>query len=183
MVYSQRNEWTILAGCVLETHPLQFTVIALGTGVKCIPYERMSAHGDVLNDCHAEVLCRRGVRTWLLDRLLAEKTSSNSMIDGVPRIFRVADDTDAPVRFTLQKHIYLHFNISTLPCTYPFRLTPGGEASSMALRARHMLEDGESSVASHSVQIPRLIRGRIRTDISTNTCILRTKPGALYCLM
>lgn len=117
-MFLSRNEWTILAGCVLETQPSQFTVISLGTGVKCIPYERMSPHGDVLNDCHAEVLCRRGVRLWLLERLLAEKASVDTCIDGLPRIFHATDEDHAPARFTLLPHIHLHFYISTIPCTF-----------------------------------------------------------------
>lgn len=68
--------------------------------------------------------------------------------------------------------LYLYATLYVL-----FSLTLGGEASSIALRARHTLEDGQSNLSSHPAHIPRLIRGRIRTDISTSECILRTKPG------
>lgn len=115
-IHSYRNEWTILAGCVLETHPSKFTVIALGTGVKCTPYERISPHGDVLNDCHAEIICRRGARVWLLDRLLAEISSDDIIIDDIPRIFHIANGSHAPVQYSLQQHVHLHLYISTLPC-------------------------------------------------------------------
>jgi len=57
-------------------------------------------------------------------------------------------------------------------------VTLGGEASSIALYARHTLEDGHKSLYPHPAHVPRLIRGRIRPDIETSECILRTKPGA-----
>lgn len=53
----------------------------------------------------------------------------------------------------------------------------------MALRARHLLEDGYTTKSSHAGQIPSLIRGRMRPDISTSQIILRTKPGVFYCLI
>ena len=111
-----RHEWTVLAGAVLHTNSSNPTVVALATGAKCTPYERLSPQGDVLHDCHAEVLVRRGVRAWLLERLVKERTCSDSVIDQLPRVFvAVAWDHEAPVRWSLASHVRLSWYISMLP--------------------------------------------------------------------
>ncbi|KAF9112584.1 tRNA-specific adenosine deaminase 1 [Mortierella sp. AM989] len=74
-------EWTILAGIVLVTpadlnsgsniggssestsqpkESWEVECISLATGSKCLPLGKLSPRGDLLNDCHAEVLARRG---------------------------------------------------------------------------------------------------------------------------
>ncbi|KAF9130093.1 tRNA-specific adenosine deaminase 1 [Mortierella sp. 14UC] len=43
--------------------------ISLATGSKCLPPGKQSPRGDLLNDCHAEVLARRGFNRWCLEEL------------------------------------------------------------------------------------------------------------------
>ncbi len=40
-------------------------VVAAGSGTKCLPGSRRSACGDLVCDCHAEVLARRAMVSWL----------------------------------------------------------------------------------------------------------------------
>ncbi|GJJ72346.1 tRNA-specific adenosine deaminase 1 [Entomortierella parvispora] len=68
-------EWTILAAIVLAT-PLDeneeswdVECISLATGSKCLPQGKQSPKGDLLNDCHAEVLARRGFNKWCLEQM------------------------------------------------------------------------------------------------------------------
>lgn len=163
-----RQEWTILAGAVVQTNTSNPTVVALATGAKCTPYERLSPQGDVLHDCHAEVLVKRGVRAWLLERLIKEQTCSDPVIDQLPRVFvAVAWDHDAPVRWSLAPHVRISWYVSMLPC---------GEASSSALQIRYTLEDGHQH-ASDTHAPPAVLRGRHMPHVSSSACILRSKPG------
>eukprot|EP00887_Chlorella_sp_A99_P007976 scaffold12.g7976.t1 len=43
----------------------QLAVVALATGTKCLGASRRLPGGLVLNDCHAEALCRRALLRWL----------------------------------------------------------------------------------------------------------------------
>ncbi|KAF8949128.1 tRNA-specific adenosine deaminase 1 [Haplosporangium gracile] len=85
-------EWTILAG-ILMTTPIkdqrtistsptktsdkssqtavvwEIECISLATGSKCLPQGKQSSRGDLLNDCHAEVLARRGFNRWCLQEM------------------------------------------------------------------------------------------------------------------
>ncbi|XP_018567829.1 tRNA-specific adenosine deaminase 1 isoform X2 [Anoplophora glabripennis] len=62
------NEWTVLSGVVLEFEG-NLSVVALGTGSKCIGKTKLSPRGDILNDSHAEIICRRSLLRFLLDRM------------------------------------------------------------------------------------------------------------------
>lgn len=164
-----KHEWTILAGVVLHVNRHWFP-IALATGVKCTPFAQLSPYGDILHDCHAEVLARRSLRAWLLERLIRETTTSEEILDDIPRIFSMSPSKDgSPVRWRLDESVELHFYISTLPC---------GEASSDILSVRHALEDLRSGEAPRTAQhsTGSLLRGR-ETIEARQGLLLRTKPG------
>ncbi|KAF9425217.1 hypothetical protein BGZ94_007741 [Podila epigama] len=63
-------EWTILSGIVMTTpsksEPGVWNIecISIGTGSKCLPQGKQSPRGDLLNDCHAEILARRGFNKY-----------------------------------------------------------------------------------------------------------------------
>ncbi|QRW19197.1 hypothetical protein RhiXN_00603 [Rhizoctonia solani] len=54
-------QFTVLAGIVLhDSDSGQTECISLGTGAKCLPFNKLPKSGEALHDSHAEVLARRG---------------------------------------------------------------------------------------------------------------------------
>ena len=82
------------------------SLVALGTGTKCIRGCHLNQHGDAVNDCHAEVVARRAFVKYLYMQFgqYAEERES---------IF-----TKAPTsgKCMLKDDISFHFYISTAPC-------------------------------------------------------------------
>ncbi|XP_074595098.1 adenosine deaminase, tRNA-specific 1 [Brevipalpus obovatus] len=60
------NQWTTLAGFVIEEGKT-FSVASLATGTKCVT-GRPSQVENVLIDCHAEIIARRGLKRYLMAR-------------------------------------------------------------------------------------------------------------------
>ncbi|KAF5294454.1 hypothetical protein FQR65_LT01580 [Abscondita terminalis] len=79
------KEWTVLSCIVKEnTATKHFEVVALGTGSKCIGKSKMSSKGDVVNDSHAEVICRRAFIRYLYEELNFKRTDlflSNNVLN------------------------------------------------------------------------------------------------------
>lgn len=68
----KENEWTVLSCIVKEDSGEDFKVVALGTGTKCIGEDLMSEFGDILNDSHAEIICRRAFLRFIYEDMLIE---------------------------------------------------------------------------------------------------------------
>lgn len=95
------SEWSILSCIVLERN-MSFSVVALGTGSKCIGRSKMSASGDILNDSHSEVICRRSFLRFLYDEM--KDGSSFLTFDERLKKFVVNSDTK------------FHFFTTHVPC-------------------------------------------------------------------
>lgn len=95
------QEWTILSCIVLEKNSC-FSVVALGTGSKCIGQTKMSCSGDILNDSHAEIMCRRSFLRFLYEEMLGN--SSLLIFDEHVTKFKVSSDAK------------FHFFTTHVPC-------------------------------------------------------------------
>ena len=87
-------------------------VVALATGTKCIleKYLTESCDGSAINDCHAEIVCRRALIRFLYSQLL--KALEPDKAD--ESIFeRKSKDNK---EFVLRKGIHFHLYISRSPC-------------------------------------------------------------------
>ena len=94
----------VLAGVVMDNAGAT-SVICLSTGTKCINGEQLCLDGSVLNDCHAEVVARRGLVAWLSDQLTLALGGKPSFLQRSPA-----------GGFTLHPDATLHMFISTAPC-------------------------------------------------------------------
>ena len=143
----------VLAGVVVERAG-EASVVSLTTGTKCINGAQLSLAGLALNDCHAEVLARRGLVCWLygqLERALAGQDSA------------VGPDRERG-GFSLLPGTSLHLFISTAPCgdariyspaeqsgRVPRPEPPPGESSNRG-KLRSKIESGMGTVPLGGVE-------------------------------
>ena len=109
----QSHEWTVLASILVEKED-KMEVIALATGTKCVGETQMSEKGLVVNDCHAEVLCRRAFLSFLMKEV--EQFRSTGKSDYLEK----ADDSD---KLQVKSGIQLHLYVSQTPCGYASEYT------------------------------------------------------------
>lgn len=75
----KENEWTIYSAVVMEQDS-RLEVVSCGTGTKCIGSMMLSEKGDILNDSHAEVVCRRAFIRFLMSQILMAKATDGKSI-------------------------------------------------------------------------------------------------------
>ena len=136
-----QGEHTVMASFVVEESPSlnappsspSFTAVAVATGSKCVGGSARSKMGDVVNDCHAEVLARRALLRWMVAEM--EKAAAKVEEQGeegaaatavsatvaASRFFeRRGDDSDPSFsslpRFRKKGQWRLHLVTSQVPC-------------------------------------------------------------------
>uniref|UniRef100_UPI00358F6A76 double-stranded RNA-specific adenosine deaminase-like isoform X2 n=1 Tax=Myxine glutinosa TaxID=7769 RepID=UPI00358F6A76 len=82
------------------------SVVSLGTGNRCVKGDELSLNGQTINDCHAEVIAKRGLQRFLYKCLLNYKPS-----DEKESIFTMKDD-----KLCVKPEISFQLYISTAPC-------------------------------------------------------------------
>ncbi|KAM9403676.1 double-stranded RNA-specific adenosine deaminase isoform 1-T4 [Salvelinus alpinus] len=96
----------ILATVVMKRGEGLGTVVSLGTGNRCVKGEELSLKGDTVNDCHAEIISRRGFIRFLYAELLKHCEGSEDSI------FEPAEENKLRIKPDTTFHLY----ISTAPC-------------------------------------------------------------------
>lgn len=104
----QSHEWTVLASIILEEQD-QFSVVCLATGTKCVGTSSLSKEGFVVNDCHAEVLCKRAFTHYLISEIKIFQTRP------AISIFKSCSGSS---KLQLKEGVHFHMYISQSPCGY-----------------------------------------------------------------
>ncbi|XP_049605095.1 double-stranded RNA-specific editase B2 isoform X1 [Syngnathus scovelli] len=135
-------------------------VVALSTGTKCINGENLSDHGQVVNDCHAEVTVRRALLRFLYSQL--ELFFSKKPEDWEQSIFVRHKERS----YRLRDSVHFHLYISTSPCgdgrvNSPYEITTDLPSRRHLMRKhrchlRTKIESGEGTV-------PVRCRGSVQT--------------------
>jgi len=125
-------------------------VVALGSGNRCITGERLSLEGKVVNDSHAEIVCRRAFQRYLYSQVECSFENKHSIFE---------QKMNGPAK--LKDGISFHLYISTAPCGDGALFTPQSNAKSTSstLRdhyptfsskvhgiLRSKIEDGEGTI-------------------------------------
>ncbi|NXN84524.1 DSRAD deaminase, partial [Bombycilla garrulus] len=85
-------------------------VVSIGTGNRCVKGEELSLKGETVNDCHAEIISRRGFVRFLYSELMKYDPSNPSSAE--ESIFEQAGGNKLRIKSTVTFHLY----ISTAPC-------------------------------------------------------------------
>nr|CAB3220007.1 double-stranded RNA-specific adenosine deaminase-like [Phallusia mammillata] len=144
----------IIAGFVMLTIATQewgeerkWTVISVSSGNRCVAGDKLSLRGDTVNDCHAEVIARRGLVRFLYSQLLYFMSGPKN--DDC--IFMPGNNN----RLCLKPGISFHLYISTAPC---------GDS---ALFAKSDMDnsEGESGDGVHKPLFDNKKQGVLRTKV------------------
>ncbi|NWV70712.1 DSRAD deaminase, partial [Malurus elegans] len=85
-------------------------VVSLGTGNRCVKGEELSLKGETVNDCHAEIISRRGFVRFLYSELMKYDPSNPSSAE--ESIFEQAGGEKLKIKSSITFHLY----VSTAPC-------------------------------------------------------------------
>lgn len=83
-------------------------VVSLGTGNRCVKGDSLSLKGETVNDCHAEIVSRRGFIRFLYSELMKynPQTAKDSIFE----------PTKGGEKLQIKKTVSFHLYISTAPC-------------------------------------------------------------------
>ncbi|KIK99701.1 hypothetical protein PAXRUDRAFT_30345 [Paxillus rubicundulus Ve08.2h10] len=152
--------YTILAALAL-TFPspgVSFKIIALATGCKCLPKDRLPQQGDALHDSHAEVLARRCALRWFLEEI-GRYVSRDAQSQWLTR--------DHEGMFSLKEGVRMIMYTSTPPC---------GDASMRFLASHQDEEMAKLKDSAIFESLPEGVASRGRDNYAL-FAVLRTKPG------
>lgn len=166
----QSHEWTVLAAMLAERDD-ELEVIALTTGTKSVTESQLSREGLVVNDCHAEVLCRRAVVSFLMTELKkCQDHKESAYLEPIP----------GSERWRFKDGVRLHMYVSQTPCGMASEYSKeGGKREAVELfnvkqrKSKRVCLDDPSSSPNYGLESMHLSGAKFGTD----PVRLSTKPG------
>uniref|UniRef100_A0A8C9YSF5 Adenosine deaminase RNA specific n=1 Tax=Sander lucioperca TaxID=283035 RepID=A0A8C9YSF5_SANLU len=146
----------ILATIVMRRGEGLGTVVSLGTGNRCVKGEELSLKGDTVNDCHAEIISRRGFVRFLYIELLKHYDGTDDSI------FDQAEKDKLKIKSDITFHLY----ISTAPC---------GDG---ALFDKSCSESGDD-VEGHQPLFENAKQGKLRTKVENGEGTIPVESSAI----
>ncbi|XP_067457530.1 double-stranded RNA-specific adenosine deaminase [Thunnus thynnus] len=146
----------ILATIIMRRGEGLGTVVSLGTGNRCVKGEELSLKGDTVNDCHAEIISRRGFVRFLYSELLKHYDGADDSI------FEPAEKTKLRIKPDITFHLY----ISTAPC---------GDG---ALFDKSCSETGDE-VEGHQPLFENAKQGKLRTKVENGEGTIPVESSAI----
>ncbi|XP_076826256.1 double-stranded RNA-specific adenosine deaminase [Brachyhypopomus gauderio] len=135
------------------------TVVSLGTGNRCVKGEELSLKGDTVNDCHAEIISRRGFIRFLYSELMRHWDSPS----GEDSIFESAEDQKLKIKPDVTFHLY----VSTAPC---------GDG---ALFDKSCSESAEVPGSAHTPLFENAKQGKLRTKVENGEGTIPVESSAI----
>ena len=98
-----------------EASVIDAEVVSIGSGNRCISGEEVSLHGDIVQDCHAEIVARRGFVRYLY-RQLTDAEEDDSIFDADPSAPLYDAEGTLIRRLQLKADVGIHLYINLAPC-------------------------------------------------------------------
>eukprot|EP00066_Takifugu_rubripes_P003590 XP_003966289.1 PREDICTED: double-stranded RNA-specific adenosine deaminase isoform X2 [Takifugu rubripes] len=146
----------ILATIIMRKGDGLGTVVSLGTGNRCVKGEELSLKGDTVNDCHAEIISRRGFVRFLYSEILKYQDGNDDCI------FEPAENNKLQVKPDTTFHLY----ISTAPC---------GDG---ALFDKSCSETGDE-IKGHQPLFENVKQGKLRTKVENGEGTIPVESSAI----
>ncbi|KAM3613738.1 uncharacterized protein V6R79_004512 [Siganus canaliculatus] len=146
----------ILATIIMRRGEGLGTVVSLGTGNRCVKGEELSLKGDTVNDCHAEIISRRGFVRFLYSELLKYYSGADDSI------FELGEENKLKIKPDITFHLY----ISTAPC---------GDG---ALFDKSCSEAGDE-VEGHQPLFENAKQGKLRTKVENGEGTIPVESSAI----
>lgn len=149
------HKYFTVASCIAMTKNDKFEnpqIISFGTGSKCIKGTYLNKSGCSLNDCHAEIISRRGLKSFFYDNLELHLKGQDEK-----SIF----EKNNVGRFRLKSKTKFHLFINTPPC---------GDARTYSMMKEK--SEGQSSRIGN--------KGALRTKIDAGGGTFRVKKDPSY---
>lgn len=146
----------ILATIVMRRGEGLGTVVSLGTGNRCVKGEELSLKGETVNDCHAEIISRRGFVRFLYSELLKHFEGSEESV------FEPAENDKLRIKSDITFHLY----ISTAPC---------GDG---ALFDKSCSESGDT-LEGHQPLFENTKQGKLRTKVENGEGTIPVESSAI----
>ncbi|KAJ8290000.1 hypothetical protein GJAV_G00007590 [Gymnothorax javanicus] len=147
----------ILATIVMKKGDSLGTVVSLGTGNRCVKGEELSLKGNTVNDCHAEIISRRGFIRFLYSELMKHYAGTEESL------FEPAEDGKLRIRPDVTFHLY----ISTAPC---------GDG---ALFDKSCSEAAEGAGPTHQPLFENVKQGKLRTKVENGEGTIPVESSAI----
>ncbi|BFU21868.1 tRNA-specific adenosine deaminase, putative [Entamoeba histolytica HM-1:IMSS-B] len=101
----QENEWSVLASLIaFDKQKKEYEILSIGTGSKCVTSKQHN--NNIINDSHAEVICKRAFQLFLLEQI-----SKEQYIEKAPS----KSETETKWKWRYDKYDLI-FYISQVPC-------------------------------------------------------------------
>ncbi|EDW03209.1 tRNA-specific adenosine deaminase 1 [Drosophila grimshawi] len=171
------NQWTVLAGIVqYDVRSKCGKVVSLATGTRCIGSSKLCARGFILNDCHAEVLARRGFLRYLNNEIMKAAMCLVGKTEESIFSWQTAERC-----FTLNENLVFHFLSTQTPCGDACILDESNidiDFATLPAKRKRLDNDACEEVFTGAKLISSNVSNVDQCDAMLQTpAALRTKPG------
>jgi double-stranded RNA-specific adenosine deaminase len=97
----------VMAAFIMTSLDSEPVVVSLGTGNRCVGGNLLSLTGTTVNDCHAEIIARRGLKQFLFREINAYSKRQDS------QVFERSGQVNL---LSVKPGVEFHLYISTAPC-------------------------------------------------------------------